>query len=286
MKVLLLALVFAIVPATNLFAQPAQLVQTPVERGSYLVNSVLTCGNCHTPRGPGGVFDMSKQLSGGPQVWDEETFRVRGANITPDPETGIGKWSDADIKRALLTGVRPDGKQMAPLMPYGFYKVFTPSDIDAVVAYLRSIPPVRNAVEASVYRAPMRATSPPGADKPMTEADMNNPVRRGFYLVTIGHCMECHTPMGPNGHDFARLGTGGQVFKGPWGVSVSRNITSDPRVGLGSWTDAQIKAAITRGERNDGSKLRPPMGYPLYAAMTEGDLDAVVAYLRTVPAKQ
>jgi hypothetical protein len=92
--------------------------------------------------------------------------------------------------------------------------------------------------------------------------------------------------MGPNGHDFSRLGTGGQVFKGPWGVSVSRNITSDPSVGLGSWTDAQIKAAITRGERNDGSKLRPPMGYLLYAAMTERDLDAVVAYLRTVPAKR
>ena len=67
------------------------LAQTPVERGSYLVNSVLSCGNCHTPRGPGGVFDMSKQLSGGPQTWDEETYKVTGANITPDVETGNGK---------------------------------------------------------------------------------------------------------------------------------------------------------------------------------------------------
>src|SRR5262245_27895151 len=72
--------------------------QTPVERGSYLVNGVLTCGNCHTPRGPGGVFAMDRQLSGGPQEWDTPTFKVKGANITLDKETGIGNWSEADIK--------------------------------------------------------------------------------------------------------------------------------------------------------------------------------------------
>jgi len=77
---------------------------------------------------------------------------VNAANITPDLETGIGKWSDADIKRSLLTGVRPNGTQIAPIMPYGFYKVFTPADIDAVVAYLKSVAAVRNAVEPPVTR--------------------------------------------------------------------------------------------------------------------------------------
>src|SRR5262245_28706265 len=72
------------------------LTQTPIERGSYLVNGVLTCGNCHTPRGPGGVFAMDRQLSGGPQEWDRPTYKVRGANITPDKETGIGNWSEAE----------------------------------------------------------------------------------------------------------------------------------------------------------------------------------------------
>ena len=110
------------------------LAQTPVERGNYLVNGLLTCGNCHTPRGPGGVYDLSRQLSGGPQTWDEETFKVKGANITPDPETGIGKWSSADIKKAILTGFRPNGTQIAPIMPYGFYKVLTTADVDAIVA--------------------------------------------------------------------------------------------------------------------------------------------------------
>lgn len=264
----------------------AAQAQTPVERGSYLVNSILTCGNCHTPRGPGGVFDMSKQLSGGPQTWDEPTFKVKGANITPDPDTGIGKWSDADIKRALQEGKRPDGSQLAPLMPYGFYKIFTPGDLNAIVAYIKSVPPVKNAVEPPVYKAAMHLNTPPGAEKPMSESDMSDPVKRGFYLATIGHCMECHTPIVDGKHNNARLGSGGQEFAGPWGVTVSRNITSSKTKGIGGWTDAEIKTAITTGKRKDGSPLKPPMGYPLYARMTEQDLNAVVAYLRTVPAQE
>ena len=262
------------------------VAQTPVERGSYLVNGILTCGNCHTPRGPGGVWDMTKQLSGGPRIWDEVTFKVKGANITPDPETGIGKWSDADIKRAVISGVRPNGTQIAPIMPYGFYKVFTPADIDAVVAYLKSVAAVRNAVEPPVYKAALHVDTPPGANKAMSEADIADPVKRGFYLATIGHCMECHTPLVNDVHDYAQLGKGGQPFPGPWGVTVSRNISSHATAGLGAWSDAEIKAAITQGVRKDGTKLKPPMAFFLYAKMTDQDLSAIVAYLRTVPPKE
>jgi hypothetical protein len=81
-----------------------------------------------------------------------------------------------------------------------------------------------------------------------------------------------------------RLGAGGFEFQGPWGVSVSRNITSSKTKGIGGWTDAEIKRAITDGISKDGSKLKPPMGYEYYATVTPDDLDAVVAYLRTVPA--
>jgi mono/diheme cytochrome c family protein len=264
----------------------AQSAQTPVQRGDYLVNTILTCGNCHTPRGPGGVFDMGKQLSGGPQTWDEPTFKVKGANITPDPDTGIGKWSDAEIKRALQEGVRPNGTPIAPIMPFSFYKIFTPADIDAVVAYIKSVPPVRNQVETPVYKAAMHGDTPPGAEKPMSPGDLNDPVKRGFYLVTVGHCMECHSPKVNDRHDFSQAGKGGQEFQGPWGVSISRNITSHRTAGIGAWTDAEIKAAITQGVRKDGTRLKPPMGYPLYAKMTDQDLSAVVAYLRTVPAKE
>jgi mono/diheme cytochrome c family protein len=261
--------------------------QTPIERGNYLVNGVLTCGNCHTPRGPGGAFAMDKQLSGGPREWDTPTYKVRGANITPDRETGIGSWTEAQVKKALVDGVRPDGTQLAPIMPYGYYKVFTAGDLDAVVAYLRSVAPISNKVQAPVYKAALHIDVPPGGEKQMTAADLSDPVKRGFYQVTIGHCMECHTPRVNGKSDLANaLGKGGEEFKGPWGVSVSRNITSHREKGIGAWSDAEIKRAIIQGVRKDGSPLKPPMGYPLYARMSDADLSDVVAYLRTVPAKE
>jgi mono/diheme cytochrome c family protein len=260
--------------------------QSLVERGDYLVNGILTCGNCHTPRGPGGVFDDAKRLSGGPQVFDEPAFTVKGANITPDKATGIGEWSAEELKRALRDGVRPNGVPLAPIMPTGFYKVFTPRDLDAVVAYVRSVPPVANAVQPPVYKAAFAAASPPGADTAMSEADLADPAKRGFYLVTIGHCMECHTPLADGHHDFTRLGRGGQTFRGPWGETVARNITSHKDKGLGAWSDDEIKRAITQGISRDGSRLKPPMAFPLYARLTPEDQSAIVAYLRTVPPQE
>src|SRR5712675_2128297 len=136
----------------------------------------------------------------------------------------------------------------------------------------------------NVYKMDIPHKVFPGAEQPMSEADLGDKVERGFYLVTIAHCMECHTPMGPRGRDFSRTGTGGFEFKGPFGVSVSRNLTSHKEKGLGAWSDEEIKRAITQGVSRDGSKLKPPMGYPFYAKMTPQDLDAVVGYLRGVPA--
>jgi mono/diheme cytochrome c family protein len=274
--------------ATGLFAcafmsavAPAS-AQTPAERGGYLVNTLMTCNNCHTPMGPQGP-DFSKALSGG-LTFDEPPFKVTAANITPDPETGIGKWTDAQIKTLMRRGVRPDGTKVAPIMPTGFYEILTDKDLDAIVAYLRTLKPVKNQVPAPVYKMAFERDIPPGAEKPMAEADLSNPVKKGFYLATAAHCMECHTPMEKGRHDFKRLGAGGTEFPGPWGKSVSRNITSSKTKGLGAWTDDEIKRAITQGIHKDGSKLKPPMGYPFYARMTPDDLSAVVAYLRTVPA--
>jgi mono/diheme cytochrome c family protein len=261
--------------------------QSPAERGGYLVNTIMTCPNCHTPMGMSGP-QLDKALSGGLR-FNEPPFDVTGSNITPDPETGIGKWSDADIKKSLQDGVRPNGVRLAEVMPTGFYKILTPGDLDGIVAYLRSLRPIKNKVAAPVYKMQLPHQIFPGAGKAMSDADLNDKVKRGFYLVTIGHCLECHTPFGPlgSGVDFrSSIGKGGREFRGPWGVAVSRNITSSKTKGIGNWSDADIKRAITQGVRKDGSKLKPPMGYPFYAKMTDGDVDAMVAYLRTLPAKE
>ncbi len=256
-----------------------------VKRGDYLVNTIMTCGNCHTPKGPPAAI-AGKEFSGG-LSWDEPPFKVTASNITPDKETGIGAWSDAEIVTLMRTGKRPNGVQIAEIMPTAFYAIITDNDMKAIVAYLRTLAPVKNTVPDPIYKMQIPHHLFPGGEKPYTEAMMSDPVKKGFYLATIGHCMECHTPMGPRGREIAdKLGAGGFEFTGPWGKSVARNITSSKEKGIGAWTDAEIKAAITQGKRKDGSPLKPPMGYPHYAKMTDGDLNAVVAYLRTVPAKE
>ena len=258
--------------------------QTPIERGSYLVNTILTCGNCHTPKGPQGDI-MEKAFSGGLE-FDEPPFKVTASNITSDKETGIGDWSAEELTKFMTTGVRPNGVQVAAIMPTGYYKIMTARDLDAVVAYLRSLPPLKNTVPAPIYKMPAIQEVPPGGEKRVTEPELSDPVKRGFYLATIGHCFECHTPMVQGQHDFQNAyGMGGMKFPGPWGKSVAANITQSKTKGIGAWSDDEIKRAITTGISRDGHQLKPPMGFPYYAKMTAADLDAIVAYLRTVPAK-
>jgi mono/diheme cytochrome c family protein len=260
--------------------------QSPVERGHYLVNTIMTCVNCHTPKGPPAAV-AGKDLSGG-LSWDEPPFKVTAPNITPDKDTGIGSWTDDQIKTMLLTGKNPNGVQEAEVMPTAFYPILTPGDLNAIVAYLRTVPPVKNKVPDPIYKIALPHHVFPGAEKAYSQADLNDKLKRGFYLATIGHCMECHTPFAPpGGPDFKNsLGKGGREFPGPWGVSKSRNITSSKTAGIGDWTDAEIKTAITQGKRKDGTPLKGPMGYQYYAKMTDADLDAVIAYVRTLPPKE
>jgi mono/diheme cytochrome c family protein len=263
----------------------AAYAETPVERGSYLVNTIMTCANCHSPKGPPQVV-AGKDFSGGLR-FNEPPFDVTAPNITEDKETGIGSWSDADIKKLLRTGVRPNGVPIAVVMPTGFYDIITDGDMDAIVAYLRTIAPISNKVPAPIYKMQTVRQVFPGGEKPYTPDMLKDPMKNGFYLATIGHCMECHTPLVKGQHDWtADLGRGGMEFPGPWGVSVSRNITSSKTKGIGDWTDAEIKRAITTGVDKDGKKLNGPMGFPYYAHMTDADLDAVIAWVRTVPPKE
>ena len=212
----------------------------------------MTCGNCHTPKGPTGDI-MDKAFSGG-LSWDEPPFKVTAPNITQDKDTGIGAWSDADIKKLMRTGVRPNGVQIAEIMPTAFYGIITDNDMNAIVAYLRTLKPIANKVPDPIYKMQVPHHAFPGADKPYTEAMMSDTLKKSFYLVSIGHCLECHTPMGPRGREFAdKLGTGGFEFPGPWGKSVSRNITSSKTKGIGEWTDGEIKRAVTQGVRKDAA---------------------------------
>lgn len=270
---------------------------TPLERGRYLVTTVMACGNCHTPKDATGKAVPDKELSGGGIGFDIPPYAGLAANITPDKDTGIGAWTDAEIKRAITHGERPDrgplaGKPLALPMAANFFKAILPGDLDAIVVYLRSVPPVRNAVAAPVYRGPVRREAFALADRGFSEADMQSKVRRGAYLATIGHCLECHTPVEEGALQFeTALGAGGRPFlpsfvKGlpaSWTGAVSRNLTGHPERGLGAWSDAEIKRAIGQGVGRDGRRLQEPMPFAWYAGIHDEDLDAMVAYLRTLP---
>jgi mono/diheme cytochrome c family protein len=278
------ALTGAALAAALTTAGPAG-AETLLERGSYLVNSLMACDGCHTPRTPDGGFVMDKRFSGGSQTFEEPAFLVKGANITPDKDTGIGAWSDDELKRALQHGVRPSGVPLATAMPFTFYKIMTPRDLDALVAYIRTVTPLRNEVQMPSYRKDINPILIPGAEKPFA-GDLNVPAQRGFYLATLGHCMECHAGYVDGVPDYkGSLGKGGRVFAGPFGSVVAANITSSKTKGLGAWSDAEIKQVLVSGKGRDGHQLKLPMARSVYFKnLLPEDLDAIVAYLRTLPA--
>ena len=261
----------------SLAAISGAAAETPLERGTYLMKSIVDCGQCHTDSTPGAA-----ELAGGKRFVDI-AYTAYAPNITPDPETGTGNWTDEEIIDAIREGKRPHGSTIGPPMPVGLYRFMSDDDARAIVAYLRSVKPVHHAVHKSLYRIPLPDSygPPVGSVPAVSDAD---PVAYGHYLATaLGHCMECHSTRGENGPDLVNsLGAGGIEFRGPWGVSVSANITPN---GIGPYSDAELETIITKGIRPDGTKLLPPMPVAAYANMKDKDVRAIIAYLRSLPKK-
>jgi mono/diheme cytochrome c family protein len=158
-----------------------------VKRGDYLVNGILTCGNCHSPKGPPAAI-AGKDFSGG-LSWDEPPFKVTAPNITPDKETGIGTWTDAQIKTLMRTGIRPNDVHVAMIMPTGFYHVMTDPDLDAVVAYLRTLKPVSNRVADPIYKMPQLEIVIPGGEE---EVHRRHDERQGQERLLSRHDRALH----------------------------------------------------------------------------------------------
>ncbi|MDH4050397.1 MAG: cytochrome c [Rubrivivax sp.] len=263
-------------------AAAAQAADARLERGRYLVQGIVACGNCHTPQGPNGPLP-GMELAGG-LPFPDQAFMAYSANLTPDKETGLGKWTDAQIVAAIREGRRPDGSLIGPPMPIELYRDISDDDALAIVAYLRSVPAVKNSVPKSEYHIPL----PPNYGPPVGKVVAPSPADKlawGAYLAgPLGHCVECHSTPGPHGAGdrVSHLGAGGMKFDGPWGTSIASNITP---TGLKRYSDADLVKVIATGVRPDGSRLKPPMGTSYYAHMNKADLEALVAYLRSLPPK-
>jgi mono/diheme cytochrome c family protein len=264
----------ALLSATSAAAEPS------LERGIYLVEGPAGCGNCHTPMGAEG-FVQGAELSGR-LVEDNPAFTAVAANITPAGR--VASWSNKELARSIREGIRPDGSVIGPPMPIALYRGLSDDDLASIVIYLRQVPAVENDPGQSVYRIPLPpAYGPPVESVAAPEAGMT--VEYGAYLAgPVAHCMECHTTFGEMGPMFdSHLGAGGNEFAGPWGVSVSANLTPHPEDGIAGYSDADLDGMIRHGLRPDGSPMLPPMGYAFYAKMTDDDLAAVLAYLRQLP---
>ncbi len=262
-------------------AGPVRADNGDLARGRYLLNGVVACGNCHATRGAQGEVVPGQELAGGFAIELPE-FRAVAPNITPDRETGIGAWTDAQIVAAIREGKRPDGSIIGPPMPIEFYRDMSDNDVRAIVAALRAVPPVRHAVEKSKFNIPL----PPAYGPPVThvpDVPRQNQVSYGRYLATIGHCLECHTPRVKGRLDEAHLGAGGRELPAPaGGVLLSPNLTRANPDGMARWTDAQVKATLRTGVRPDGRQLVRLMAFDWYKTMRDDDMNALVAFLRTL----
>lgn len=266
------------------WATEPQVATESIERGAYLVEGIAGCGNCHTPRDQQGALIEDMNLAGA-FVIEEAAFTAYAPNITPDEQTGIGGWTDEQIGRAIREGVRPDGRILGPPMAFAFYREISDSDLQSIVAYLRTVPAVSNVVPRTEFNIPLPPSwGPPVENVPEVRRD--DEVAYGAYLSgPVGHCMECHTPLVQGQLDLQRVGEGGNVYERPFRLdfsAVSSNITQHRELGLGSWTDEEIKRAITEGMSRNGRQLQPFMGFSFYQNISEEDLDAIVAYLRTL----
>jgi mono/diheme cytochrome c family protein len=255
--------------------------ETPLERGAYLVEGIGNCGNCHAPQEPSGAVPLTP-LSGGPAI-TTPVFIAYPPNITPDPQDGIGAWTEDQLVTALREGHTPDGRTLRPPMPVPFYRSMSDEDARAIATYVLSRPAVAGKSPPSHYKIPTPAGYGPPLG-PVAAPPREDRVAYGAYLGSMGHCMLCHTPLGADGQrDFAhRLGAGGLVMEGVFNRVVTANITPDPATGLGAWSDAEINRTLTTGERPDGRRLASPMPVAYLARMTQDDRDALIAWLRSL----
>jgi hypothetical protein len=203
-------------------------------RGEYLAGALMGCEDCHSEhdyKTPDAAVIPGRAYVGSEIIMKDLPGRVVAPNLTADPDTGLGKWSDDEIARAVREGIGRDGRALFPMMPYGHFAHMSDEDLASIIVFLRSLAPVRNVVPATEIIFPVKyliRSAPQPITAPVGAPDLSTPARRGAYLVEIASCTDCHTPV-KNGMPIAGMEfSGGQVFEGPWGRAASANITPDP----------------------------------------------------------
>jgi mono/diheme cytochrome c family protein len=261
-----------------------------VGRGKYVFAAAAGCG-CHTEK---GKPEPGKTLNAGGRRYDGPFGTVYATNITPDRQTGIGGWTDEQIIAAIRLGRRPNGERLVPVHPYPVFNGMAETDLRALVAYLKSVPPVNRPntpkkitvpLFESVFLPAWLAAFAPRETPPPVAPTTGLP--RGEYLTrALGHCGECHTPRGlTNATDNARFLAG--TPKGPEGDPVP-NITPDRDTGL-KWSEEEIAEYLGTGNTPDGDVAGGLMAEVIegssagFKDLTKEDRLAIARYLKTIP---
>jgi mono/diheme cytochrome c family protein len=267
--------------------------------GKYIA-TIAGCTSCHTPdkveyQNPKtltleqiqtlafdgeNAIDSEKFLAGGRLFDLGPAGGVYTRNLTPDETTGIGKWTKEQIKIAIKTGLSADGKTLFPVMPYHTYNSMADADVEAVVAFVRSVDAVSNKVPQDTVKTDGMPTLP--YTQGITAPDPADKAARGAYLVnSVMACTDCHTPVDPatGAPIIEKYLAGGQPYEGPWGIVYGGNITPDPKTGIGDWTEEQIKSTMISGTRKDGRRLIL-MPWYAYQSLSPQDADAIAYYLK------
>jgi mono/diheme cytochrome c family protein len=273
-------------------------IESPIERGRYLVDHVAVCQDCHTPRNEDGSPIAEQYLAGAECFAELPSGSCLNTRNLTNHETGLLNRSDDEIKRMIRDGIRPavTGDQpLSPVMPYYIFHNMTEDDLNAVVAYLRTVPGVDHAIERSGPEFEVPAAANPldvsRIPMPMEGYADTEAALRGRYLAgQAGVCLECHTRhiMGdPNVLDLAGIFAGGEQF--PIGLPVtpvSSNLTSDAETGLGQWTVDDIVEVLHNGTDTDGEGICPPMPVgpmgPFAGLKAEDALD-IAHYIKSLP---
>ena len=271
-----------------------------VARGEYIFKFQAQCWGCHQnphegvngPPNGGMLFDLT-DVGPGFGKWYSR-------NLTPDVETGLGGWTDGEIVQALREGLSRDHTTLFPIMPVDWYHGMADDDALAVVAYLRSLAPVKNDVPRrepsfvakALFTFKLMKPKDPIATPIVAPPPGITPEYGRYLSSNLADCADCHTPRNlQDGQFYLDSLFAGSSFAFGGGeddpiLSYARNITPDKETGIGSWTEDDFVTAVTTGVRPDGTVLAPHMPYAFYKSWSIDDLKAVYAYLKTVPARK
>jgi len=260
-----------------------------LERGEYLVRNVAGCLFCHSEidTSTRGLPIKAGRAGVGRSFEAEDMPWLVTSNITSDPDTGAGKWSDDAIARAIREGIGHDGRTLFPMMPYQNYRSMSDEDLASVVTYIRTLAPVKQAHPPTAVPFPVNRlinSVPQPLERAVPEPDLSTPEKRGQYLTTLASCSDCHTPRDDKGAPLPGFAfAGGNIggYEGAREPRASANLTQAPS-GI-PYYDENLFLEVIRTGRVREREISDVMPWAHYRNMKDEDLKAIFAYLKTVP---